>query len=76
MSDFCIGTPKVTAWCAISASIIIGPYFFEENGVTVTVNSERYVKMFAKDLFWLQQDGATCHGKNQYGNFARTVHSD
>jgi len=22
---------------------IVGPYFFEENGITVTVNSDRYI---------------------------------
>ena len=32
---------KVTVWCAISTSGIIGPYFFEENNQTVTVNSDR-----------------------------------
>ena len=31
---------RVTVWCAVSRCII-GPYFFEENGVTVTVNGHR-----------------------------------
>ncbi|CAK1589781.1 unnamed protein product [Parnassius mnemosyne] len=70
--------PKVTVWCAISASAIIGPYFFEnERGQTVTVNSERYAEMIS-DFFrlelqnspycnrntWFQQDGATAHTAN------------
>jgi len=55
---------------------VIGPYFFEENGQTVTVNAERYVSMldnfFEPQLeelmeetnmgdIWFQQDGATAH---------------
>lgn len=63
---------KVTVWCAISTSGIIGPYFFEENNQTVTVNSDRYVEML--ETFFVpearriglhnimfQQDGATAH---------------
>lgn len=38
-------SPKVTVWCAISSAGIIGPWFFEENEVAVTVNSDRYVNM-------------------------------
>ena len=57
---------------------IIGPFFFEnENGITVTVNSERYIVILER--FWeeleakcgtrrtrqyLQQDGATSHTAN------------
>ena len=57
---------------------IIGPFFFEnENGITVTVNSERYIVILER--FWeeleakcgtrrtrqyLQQDGATPHTAN------------
>lgn len=65
-------SPKVTVWCAISSAGIIGPWFFEENGNTVTVNSDRYVNMLEQFLFprldeldlgdfWFQQDGATAH---------------
>lgn len=68
-------SPKVTVWCAMSASGIIGPYFFENaRGVTVTVTSDRYATMirefFAPALqrfhghnneTWFQQDGATSH---------------
>lgn len=69
-------SPKVTVWCAISLFGIIGPYFFEENGRTVTVTAGRYVSMlenfFEPQLqrlsdetnlgdLWFQQDGATAH---------------
>lgn len=64
--------PKVTVWCAVSATKIIGPYFFEnEAGATVTVNSQRYRNMIQTFLvphllqergdLWFQQDGATAH---------------
>ena len=39
---------KVTAWCAIWSKGIFGPYFFEEDGLTVTVNTERYLKVLEK----------------------------
>ena len=63
---------RVTVWCAISRVGIIGPWFFEENERTVSVTSERYLKML-QDFFlpklnemglddvWFQQDGATAH---------------
>ena len=64
---------KVTVWCALWSEGVIGPYFFEnDDGTTVTVNSERYGHMIT-DFFlpaieeydlenmWFQQDGATCH---------------
>lgn len=68
--------PKVTVWCAVSKFGVIGPYFFEEDGRSVTINSERYLAML-EDFFepkfeelseetnlgdiWFQQDGATAH---------------
>ncbi|KAI6659460.1 hypothetical protein LOD99_10776 [Oopsacas minuta] len=65
---------KVTVWCAVSEKGIIGPYFFEENGMTTSINSERYFVMlerFLEDLkrlfpsnwqkMWFQQDGASPH---------------
>ncbi|XP_069594588.1 bromodomain-containing protein 7 isoform X2 [Ranitomeya imitator] len=63
---------RVTVWCAISRVGIIGPYFFQDNGRAITVNSERYLSMI-QDYFqlaleameledtWFQQDGATAH---------------
>lgn len=72
-------SPKVTAWAAISAHGIIGPYFFKnERGQSVTVNSDRYTAMLRDFFFpqlpefeaynratWFQQDGATCHTSNE-----------
>ncbi|KAI6661873.1 hypothetical protein LOD99_9756 [Oopsacas minuta] len=69
---------KVTVWAALSGNKIIGPFSFEnENGITVMVNSERYIGILER--FWeeldatcgprrtrqyLQQDGATPHTSN------------
>ena len=63
---------RVTVWCAISRAAIIGPYFFEENEDTVTVNAVRYREMITTFFLpkleemdigdvWFQQDGATAH---------------
>ena len=65
---------KVTVWCAIGRFGVVGPYFFEENDITVTVTSQRYINMinnfFIPELqrrqlnfenLWYQQDGATAH---------------
>jgi len=65
---------RVTVWCAVSSRCIVGPYFFEENGVTVTVNGDRYLNMLKEFFYpelrqrripfnsiWFQQDGATAH---------------
>ena len=52
---------------------ICSPYFFKEDNVTVTVNSDRYCEMLETflipklnvlhdmDNVWFQQDGATAH---------------
>lgn len=66
--------PKVTVWCAIGRFGAVGPYFFEEDDVIVTVTSERYIDMINNFLIpelqrrqidfqniWYQQDGATSH---------------
>ena len=63
---------KVRVWAAVANFGVIGPYFFEENGRSVTVNSARYVAMIRDFLvsalrrrrlnrfrIWIQQDGAT-----------------
>ena len=65
---------KVTVWCEISASGIIGPFFFEdEAGNMLTVNSQHYVEMIHNFLTpqiasfpvnnqtVSQQDGVTSH---------------
>lgn len=66
-------SPRVTVWCAVSRQHVIGPFFFEEDGVAVTVNANRYVRMINDFFFlqlqmlnlqqdvWFQQDGATAH---------------
>ena len=68
-------SPKVTVWCAISSSGIIGPLWFEDlSGKAVTINAERYQEVLEEfwtqlqrrcvDNFanqWLQQDGAGPH---------------
>ena len=42
---------KLTVWCAMSSSGVIGPYFFEDGGGdTQTVNAHRYRAVLAK--FW------------------------
>ena len=65
---------SILVWCGISKVGIDGPYFFEEEGATVTVTSERYVEMLRNFLrpqlrsLWVnmeemlfQQDRATAH---------------
>lgn len=79
-------SPKVTVWCAIFNFGVIGPYFFEENGETVTVNSDRYCVMLRNflqpklgELFhglenvWFQQDGATAHTARRSLTLAREM---
>ena len=41
IQDIPLHSPKLTVWCAISQFGVIGPYFFGDDGVTVTMNSER-----------------------------------
>jgi hypothetical protein len=63
-------------WCAIFEFGVWGPYFFEEDDVTVTVTSNKYCAipdnflwLKLDDLFdehgaenvWFQQDGAAAH---------------
>ena len=69
---------KVTVWCALSERAIIGPFFFEKNGATTTINTDRYIEVlekFVKELeeryssifnrMWFQQDGASPHSSNK-----------
>ena len=39
---------KVTVWVTISSRGIIGPFFFEKNGLAETVNTELYVEVLGK----------------------------
>lgn len=78
---------KVTVWCGISASRIIGPYFFEDQrGNAVTVNSDRYTDLLTTFLMpelqrrgvdltsvYFQQDGATAHTARNTMATLRTV---
>jgi hypothetical protein len=62
-SPSAVGDPMV---CTGTQLGVTGPYFFEEEGVTVTVNSERYVAMLRPEWkgiggVWFQQDGAAAH---------------
>lgn len=60
---------RALVWCAVSNLGVIGPYFFEGNGVTVTVNLEHYIEVlntyFIPELqrrgVDLQQDGASLY---------------
>jgi len=43
---------KVTVWCGFWSSVIISPYFFQnETGIAITVNDERYRSMI-NNFFW------------------------
>ena len=42
--------PHETAWCTVAEFGIWGPYFFAENNVTVTVNSDRHCEMLKTSL--------------------------
>ena len=70
---YIVHSPTITVWCAILELEIWGPYLFEKNGHTITVNIDRHCQML-EDLvrpkldeiedienLWLMQDGATCH---------------
>ena len=74
-----LSTEKVTVWCAIGRSGIIGPYWFEdERRRPVTINTERYVEMMMRKFIpalrrkqgvdmntvIYQQDGAIPHCSN------------
>lgn len=61
---------KVTVWCTVTSNRIIGPFFFQnENGMTMTVNSNgppQCLKFYfpdntfcMKDTLWFQPDVVT-----------------
>ena len=78
---------KVVVWCAVTATDVIGPYFFEdENRRATTVNSENYVTMLRTGLIpdlerrnyrinevWFQQDEATAHTARSTMDFLRSI---
>jgi len=69
-----VGFEHASYWVNIKTKTefgVWGPYFFEKEGVTVTVTSDRYCDMLQNFLrpevdeveedVWFQQDGATAH---------------
>ena len=64
---------KVTAWCAVHAGGVIGPFFFEDAaGQTTTVDGARYRAILTEfylpqlnelglEDMWFHQDEATAH---------------
>ena len=66
-------SPKVTVWCAVSSSRIIGPFFFERNdGETMMITVARFIRMMEnlcleidclenRGNIWFKQDGANAH---------------
>ena len=67
--------------CGVSATSIIGPYFFEERGQSLTINVHRYQEMLTtlklpemEDAeLWFQQDGATVHTDRETMNCLRVL---
>jgi len=51
LHDEPLHTLKVTVWCAMGPTQIIGLYFFEDNQQTINVNLERYTKMMTQFFF-------------------------
>ena len=47
---------KITAWVVLSSACGIGPFFFEEKGENVTVNSERYIQLLKNNLCQLKEE--------------------
>ena len=79
---------KVTVWVGLTASRIVGIFFFEdpETGENQTVNSDRYVAML-ESVFderkllqlsdhWYQQDSAPCHMSRKSMTWLHDAFSD
>lgn len=49
MKNLCVAVKAV--WCGVPAFGIIGPYFFENNNQTVTVNSDGYANGYAAKFY-------------------------
>ena len=82
--------PKVTAFVAFNARhALLGPYWFEEGGKTVTVNAVSYhdvIKLFYDDLLetlsegqlqmaWFMQDGVPPHTAHETIAYLRGLFS-
>ena len=62
VSEHPLHSPRVTAWCALSASGVVGPFFEAPNGSTTTVDQHGYVE--GLDKFWRQlQDNSGHNGR-------------
>ena len=77
-------SPHLNIWVAITKSAIFGPYFFEEDNLTVTVNTDRYIRMLEQDFLpdlersglrredmYFQHDNATTHTSKRTMEFLR-----
>ena len=74
---------RITVWCEFWSGGIIGPFFFENEEGTVTINerhrallTEFFFKQIEEedlDNIWFQQDGATCHIANATLNLLRPI---
>ena len=77
-------SPHLNVWIAVSSTNIFGPYFFEEDNKTVTVNSNRYVSMLNDNFIpelrnrgyrlcrtYFQQDNATPHESGETKTFLK-----
>ena len=78
-------SPHLNVWIAIGARHIFGPYFFEEEGATVTTNTNRYIKILINKFFvdlkrkgnvlkntYSQQDNSRVHTAETTQGFSRT----
>jgi len=81
--------PKVRVWCVVFNFGVLGPYFFEEDDVTATVNRDRYCAMLQNffylqlgeifngqhgaDNVWFQQDDATAHTSRHFLSLLREM---
>lgn len=52
---------KITIWCALTSRGLIGPFYFEENGQTVTVNGIRYHDMLLNEFLPALQSFSAAH---------------
>lgn len=84
-----LNPPRVTVWIGVTSTTLIGPYFFEENNETVTVNGVRYRAMLEHYVLpevrrkrirvrrlWFQQDGAPPHIARPIMEFLRNTFGD
>uniref|UniRef100_A0A0N5C0I2 DDE_3 domain-containing protein n=1 Tax=Strongyloides papillosus TaxID=174720 RepID=A0A0N5C0I2_STREA len=74
---------KVTVWCGITSSRVIGPYFFEnESGSQETVSAQNYRDMIQNYLMpeledtkgiWFTQDEYPAHNDRKAINLLKTI---